>query len=194
MIEKIKKDLLENISKDRYEHTLRVVETCQDLAELYGVDLEKTKLAALLHDSARFTSKEKMYRMAEKLDILKDENLVYNSSLIHGPLAAIISKNKYVIVDEDILNAIKYHTTGRPNMSLLEKIIFIGDYIEPNRSFRGIENIRTLAYEDLDKSILLALNTSLKFLIKKDKLISTYSIEARNYLMIENIKERELFK
>lgn len=189
MIEKIKKDLIENISMDRYEHTLRVVKTCEKLAEIYGVNLEKTTLAALLHDSARFTSKEKMYKLAEKFDILKDENFIYNSALIHAHLAAEIAKEKYAIVDEDVLNAIKYHTTGRENMTLLEKIIFIGDYIEPSRKFEGIDKIRALAYKDIDKSVLLALNTSLKFLIENDKLVSEYSLKSRNYLMIENIKK-----
>ncbi len=189
MIDRIKKDLLKNISKDRYDHTLRVVNTCEKLSRKHNTDLEKTKLAAYLHDSAKFSSKEKILELAKKMDILNDKIYFYNRALIHGPLAARMAKDKYGIVDEDILNAIEYHTTARANMSLLEKIIFIGDYIEPSRNFKGIEAIRKLAFEDLDKSILIALNTNLEYLIKSNQLIAENSIRARNYLMIENFKK-----
>lgn len=189
LLEEIKRDLLENISKDRYDHTLRVVECAEKLAKTYGMDLEKTRLTAFLHDSAKFPSKEKIFEMAEKLGILDDEIYFYNKEIIHASLAAKIVIDKYGIRDEDILNAIKYHTTGRKNMSLLEKIIFMADYIEPSRDFKGIEEIRNLAFKDLDKSLLLALNSNLKFLLEKDILISKDTFEARNYLMIENLKK-----
>ncbi len=184
MIDVIKRDLKKNITEYRYQHTLRVVEVCQGLARAYDVNLEKARLAAYLHDSAKFPSKEKIFNMANDLGILDKEIYFYNRELIHAPLGARLAMDKYDIVDEDILNSIKYHTTGRKNMSLLEKIIFMGDYIEPSRDFNGIEIIRKLAYKDLDKSLLLALDTNLKFLLNRGKLIATDAIEARNYLMI----------
>lgn len=187
MIGRIKEDLKENLSKGRYEHTLRVVKVCEKLAMTYEADLIKTEIAALLHDSAKFNAQERTFKLAKELNLLDDEIYFYNKSIIHGPLAAKLAKDKYSIEDEDILNAIRYHTTGRKNMSLLEKIIFMGDFIEPSRNFSGIDKIRDLAFIDLDKSLLLALNTNLKFLLKKDRLISKDTVEARNYLMIRQI-------
>lgn len=194
MIEEIKRDLIKNISKNRYEHTLRVVACSEKLAKIYGVDIDETRLAAFLHDSAKFPSKEKIFEMSKELGLLDDEIYFYNKEIIHASLAAKIAEDKYGIRDKDLLNAIKYHTTGRANMSLLEKIIFMADYIEPSREFKGIEEIRDLAFKDLDKSILLALNSNLKFLLEKDILISKDTIEARNYLMIENLKRAEVRK
>lgn len=191
MIDKIKSDLLNNISKERYLHTLRVVDTCEKLAIRYDEDLDKTRTAALLHDSAKFISKEKILDKSKEYGLLDNLSHPYNTALLHGPLAAKIAKDKYDIIDEDILNSIEYHTTGRRNMSLLEKIIFMGDYIEPNRKFKGIEEIRKLAFKDLDRSLLLTLNTNIKFLIDRNKVIFIDTIDARNYL-IEEIKSKEM--
>lgn len=192
MIEQIEKDLLKNISKERYYHTLRVVDTCERLALRYNEDIEKTKIAALLHDSAKFMSEEKMIDLAKEFEVFDTEKNKYNRALIHGPLAAKIASSKYGIKDEDILNSIKYHTSGRRDMSLLEKIIFMGDYIEPKRSFKGIEEIRDLAFKDLDRSLLLTLNTNIKFLVERNKTIAIDSIDARNYLIEENLKKKGL--
>lgn len=192
MIERIEKDLLKNISNERYYHTMRVVDTCERLALRYNEDIGKTKIAALLHDSAKFMSKEKTIDLAKKFKVFDSEENRYNTALLHGPLAAKIARSKYGIKDEDILNSIKYHTTGRRKMSLLEKIIFIGDYIEPDRSFKGIEEIRDLAFKDLDKSLLLILNTNIKFLIERNKTIAIDSVEARNYLIEKNLKKKGL--
>lgn len=191
MIEKIKRDLKHNISKDRYDHTLRVALCCEELAKVYGADLEKTKTAALLHDSAKFPSKEKIFEMARELNLLDDDIYFYNKEIIHASLGAKLAMENYNIEDRDILNSIKYHTTGRRGMSLLEKIIFMGDYIEPSRNFHGIGEIRDLAFKDLDKSMLLALETNLKFLLKNGKLISKDTIEARNYFLTERLKGKE---
>lgn len=190
MIEEIKEDLLKNISKDGYDHTLRVVDVCEKLARIYGEDIERAKIAALLHDSAKFISKEKVFETAKRLGILDDEICFYNKEIIHASLGSKLAIDKYNIKDKDVLNSIKYHTTGRGGMSLLEKIIFMGDYIEPNRKFKGIEEIRDLAFKDLDRSLLLALNANLKFLLEKGKLISKDTIEARNYLMIQNLNKK----
>ena len=190
MIERIKDDLLKNISEDRYNHTLRVANICEKLAIKYKEDLQKTIVAALLHDSAKFISQDKIIKMARKFELVDEEIYLYSPELIHGPLASKMAKDKYDIIDKDILNAIRYHTTGRRNMSLLEKIIFIGDFIEPSRNFKGIDKIRDLAFEDIDRSILLALNKNIKFLITRGETISINSIDARNYLIEENIKKR----
>ena len=189
MIEKIKRDIKRNISEDRYEHTLRVVDCCLELAKAHGGDLDKTTIAALLHDSAKFASKGRVFRMAKELNLIDDDIYLYNKGIIHASLGAKLASLHYGIKDPDILNAIKYHTTGRAGMSLLEKIIFMGDYIEPSRDFSGIEEIRELAFKDLDGSLLLALDGNLKFLLDEEKLISKDTLEARNYFMMERLKK-----
>lgn len=194
MINKIKEDLMETISKDRYEHTLRVVKTCQELSETYGADIEKVKVAALLHDSAKINGSKDIVEVAKKFNLLDDEIYLYNKALIHGPLAAKLAKEKYNIEDEEILDAIKYHTTGRKAMGLVEKIVFMGDFIEPNRSFDGINEIRRVSFIDLDRGLLLALNSNLEFLLKEGKLISKDTIEARNYLMMRKEDKKEMNK
>ena len=103
-----------------------------------------------------------------------------------------IAEVKFKVTDKEILNAIKYHTTGRENMTLFDKIIFIADYIEPSRNFQGIEEVRKMAYEDLDKSIIMAMDKTINFLIDNQILIHTRTVEARNYLII-NIMKKEVF-
>ena len=190
MINKIKEDLMETISKDRYEHTLRVVKTCQELSKSYGADIEKVEVAALLHDSAKIDGSKDIVKVAKEFNLLDDEIYLYNKALIHGPLAAKLAKEKYNIEDEEILDAIKYHTTGRKAMGLVEKIVFMGDFIEPDRKFDGIDEIRRVSFIDLDRALLLALNSNLEFLLKEGKLISKDTIEARNYLMMRKEDKR----
>ena len=101
--------------------------------------------------------------------------------IIHSHLGRVMAKNLYGIDDEDILNAISYHTTGRPNMSDLEKIIFLADYIEPMRNFDGVDVARKLAKKDLDSTMYFALNNTLKFLVEKDKYIVVETVLARNF-------------
>src|SRR5699024_7094391 len=115
--------------------------------------------------------------------------IIHNMELIHGLLGSKIAKHEFGIDDIDILNAIQYHTTGRKAMAPLEKIIFISDYIEPGRSFPGVEPVRKLAYENLDKSIVLAIDQTIKFLINNDRLIHINTIRARNYIKIEMIEK-----
>lgn len=189
MYEEIKIKLLKDIGIKRLEHSLRVLEISQELGNLYGADIEKVSLAALLHDCAKLEDKNNLLKRAYEFDIILDEIILNNQELIHGPLGAKIAKKKYDIDDREILEAIEYHTTGRINMSLIEKIIFIADYIEPKRNFIGIEEVRELAFLDLDESIILAMEQTIRFLLDGKKLISTHTIEARNHLKILKLKE-----
>ena len=128
--------------------------------------------------------------MANYFGIILSDIMLHNRQLIHGPLGAKIAQDKYNIDDLDILNAIEFHTTGRKDMSQLEKLIYIADYIEPSRKFSGVDKVRQLAYKDLDRSILLAMDETIVFLVKNNQLISPYTIEARNQLEI-NINYKE---
>lgn len=181
----IEQYLVKNIGQKRYEHSLRVVETALRLAKLHNIDPEKAKIAGLLHDCAKIRDRASLLKKASSFDIINDIVLKENTELIHAPLGAEVARREFMVEDEDILNAIRYHTTGRVAMSGLEKIIFLADYIEPMRNFPGVENVRHLAELDLDLALLKAMDQTLVFLISKESLISKETIEARNYLIME---------
>jgi len=145
------KDHLEGeLSEKRFRHTLGVVETAEHLAIQHGADVNDAKFAALLHDVA----KEQNIQVAEKTLISKNEvgYLEHSKKVWHAPVGAYVAKEKFGIEDGDVLNAIRYHTTGRPAMTLLEKVIFVADYTEPNRTYKGCLQVRDL-WDDLDQAV-----------------------------------------
>lgn len=190
MDKKILDSLLIDTGQNRLDHTLRVVEESQKLALLYNVDVDKATKAALLHDCAKFIDRKNVLKMAIDFDIILSDIMKRNPELIHAPLGAKLAQYKYNIEDSEILNAIKYHTTGRKDMTNLDKIIYIADYMEPYRKFQGVEEVRQMAYIYLDKGLLLAINQSIAFLIHKNRLIDQNTIEARNELII-NLEHKE---
>lgn len=174
------------LSSERYLHTLGVKETAMRLSERYGCDTEKAAVAALLHDCARDISNELLLQLAERFGILVDDVLKKQAVLLHGPVGAELSRRIFNINDKEILRAITIHTTGDIEMSKLEKIIYIADYIEPNRSFPGVDKLRAVAFRDLDKAVLLALNNTIKYVIKKKWLLHPKTVLARNFLLTQN--------
>lgn len=180
----IEERLIETIGLERYKHSLGVMNTAIGLAEIYGVDIEKARKAGLLHDCAKFKDQINLLKMAHDFDIILDSVMEHNTGLLHGPIGAKIAEIEYNIRDKEILDAICYHTTGRERMTVLDKIIYIADYIEPGRSFKGVNEVRKLACENLDKSILLAMDNTIKFVIDKGQLIHLDTIKSRNYLKI----------
>lgn len=182
----LKENLIKNIGEKRYNHSLRVMETAIELGRIYGVDIEKTKTASILHDCGKFMEREILLKMAYDFDIILDTCMEHNHELIHGPLGSKIAEEKYKIYDREILDAIYYHTTGRENMTMLDKVIYIADYIEPHRNFPEVEKVRQLAFKDLDKSILLAMEKTIIFLIGENKIIHPDTVKGRNFLVIKN--------
>lgn len=182
-IKEIQNKLLNDIGKKRFEHSLRVAETAKKLAEIYGVDVKKAYLAGLIHDCAKYN--EEVYIKKYNIDFSIYPVSSIKDPVLHSFLGAEVAKKVYNIYDRDVLKAIEYHTTGRPDMSDLEKIIFIADAIEPARDFEGIEKIRKLAFENLNKAMLNLLDSNIIFLIGKKALINPLSFEARNYLIEE---------
>ena len=161
----IMKDLKESLPAKRYKHTLGVAYTAASLAMCHGADMKEAFLAGLLHDSAKYYSDEKMVSVCEEYNLPVSDVEKRNPYLLHGKVGAKIAKNKYNIVKEDILNAITYHTTGRPNMSLLEQIIFVADYMEPGRKkIDGIDEIRYWAFHDLEGCVTAILENTIKYL------------------------------
>ena len=186
----IKDKLIEDIGQDRFLHCLRVEETAIILGEKYNIDINKVKTAAILHDCAKFKEKKNLLKMACEFDIILDDVQKINLELIHSPLGAKIAQKKYGVEDQEILDAIKYHTTGRKNMTMLDKIIYIADYIEVGRDFPGVDRVREMVMLDLDAGILLALENTIKYLMEKNMLIHVDTINARNdfKILIEKSK------
>lgn len=149
----------------RFEHTLGVEYTAAALAMRYGYDIADAQIAGLLHDCAKCLSDEKQLAICKKHNISISVVESRNPFLLHAKTGAYLAGKKYGIMDPDILNAIRYHTTGRPGMGLLEKIVFLADYIEPGRKHApNLAEIRKLAFVDLDKALLQILEDTLGYL------------------------------
>ena len=149
----------------RYEHTLGVAYTAAALAMRYGEDINNAILAGMLHDCAKCLTNEKRLIICEKYNIAINDAERKNPYLLHAKVGSFLAMKKYGVTDKDVINAILNHTTGRPGMSLLEKIIWIADYIEPGRKQApNLALIRKLAFEDLDQAFLTALRDTLEYL------------------------------
>ena len=181
-IKEIKTKLQKDLEPKRYEHTIGVADTAFSLALRYGANPEKAYVAGLLHDCAKCFDHEKKMSLCKKYDVELTKTEKENPFLIHAKLGAALAREKYGIQDPEILEAIKYHTTGKANMGLLEKIIFSADYIEPNRKMiLGLEEIRKTIFNDLDKAIYIILLNTIKHLENKDQVIDPTSAEALAY-------------
>lgn len=176
-VDKINKKLHTALTPKRFKHTQGVAEESAKLANLYGANVEKAYIAGLLHDCAKCIPTDEKLKYCKKYDVKLDDILENNPDLTHSFLGAKIAEKEYGIEDNDILNAIAYHTTGRADMSLLEKIVYIADFIEPNRNyFEGLDEIRKLAYIDIDKTMVEILRKTIVY--NKNKTIHPLSYDA----------------
>ncbi len=164
-LRKIRKAVEKIQDARRFEHTLGVEYTAATLAMRYGSNMENARTAGLLHDCAKCLSDEKRLSICKKNHIKVTEVERKNPFLLHAKVGAYLAREKYGIKDPDILNAIQNHTTGRKNMSLLEKIIFVADYIEPGRKHApNLAEVRKLAFMDIDRALLMILRDTLQYL------------------------------
>ena len=175
--------LKKELSQERYLHSIGVMETAINLARKHGVSEYKAAIAGLLHDCAKDIPEEEQLKLALEFGILLDEITCFERVLLHGPVGAKLAEIKFGIKDKEILKAIEIHTTGDENMTLLDKIIYIADYIEPGRDFPGVEDIRDKTYEDLDEGVLMGLNSTIVYVLKKNSLLHPRTIDARNMLL-----------
>lgn len=161
----IQNELKRTLKKDRYQHTIGVVKTAVELAEIYGCSRKKAKYAALLHDCAKYLSDEEKIKMCRKDNIPISPAEMSNPSLLHAKCGVIIAKDTYGIEDSDILHAIMVHTTGVPDMSLLDQIVFTADYIEPGRDRAPhLKELRKLARTDLSQAVYQILEDTVSYL------------------------------
>lgn len=184
----LQKQLVKELDSKRYEHTLGVAYTAAAMAMRYGVDMKKAQIAGLLHDCAKCVPDEKKISLCTKNKLKVSDVERKNPGLLHAKLGGYLANKEYKINDEDILNAITNHTTGRPEMSILEKIIFIADYIEPGRKTApNLTYLRKLSFEDIDKAMLEILENTFKYLKETNAIIDDMS--EQTYLYYKKIVE-----
>ncbi len=172
--------LKENIDDKRLSHSIGTANEAVKLAHIYGADEKKAYTAGLLHDVAKGRCKYGFSKLAAEYGIEIDEIESKNIELIHGRLGAAMIEKQLGIHDEEILAAVRWHTTGRMGMSLLEKIIYLADLIEPGRHFKGIDAIRDLAYRNIDEAMREALKQVMGFVQSEGFALHPNSIEAYN--------------
>lgn len=178
----MREKLKEKLPAKRYEHSLGVEYTAGTMAFMYGIDCEKALIAGLLHDCAKYVPNDKKISKCEKRKIPISECEYNNPELLHAKLSAAYAKEKYQVSDKEILSAITYHTTGKPAMTTLEKIIYIADYIEPNRNMLPeMDIIRQEAYTNLDTCLLHILHNSIHYLGKKRANVDPITQETYEY-------------
>jgi predicted HD superfamily hydrolase involved in NAD metabolism len=164
-LQDIRKKLKKELDKDRYEHTKGVMYTAGCLAMAHEYPLEKAMLAGLLHDCAKCIPNEEKIRICRENHILISPAELENPTLLHAKAGAVLAEEKYKVNDPEILHAIKVHTTGEPDMNLLDKIIYVADYIEPKRNAAPhLEEVRKLAFADLDACVAEILYDTLHYL------------------------------
>lgn len=179
--------LKEHLNEHRFIHTMNVAEKSASLAKMYGADENKAYLCGLLHDICKNDSEEKMLQCFKKFGIILDDVQKCVPLLWHSIAGAVIIKEKFNINDIEIINAVRYHTTGRENMTKLDKIIYLADIISDDRDFDGVEELRKTANEDLDLAVFKCLQSSIRDILSKNRPVHIDTVKAYNYLAIERM-------
>ena len=178
----LRNKLSSKLAPMRYEHSLSVSFTCMNLAMRYGYDLDKAELAGLMHDCGKRYSDDIILKKCIKHGIEVTEAELNALPVLHAKYGAWLAEHKYQITDREILDAIGCHTTGKPDMTVLDKILYIADYIEPRRfKAENLPLIRRLAYENLDETMYAILSGTLEYLDKKGGSIDPMTVEAYEY-------------
>lgn len=177
---KIYEDVKNTLSEKRFRHSECVVERALEYAKIYGANEDEVKLTAIAHDIAKEIPKNEMIQYSEEIGVELDEIEKVNLNLVHAKLGAQICKMKYGFT-EDMVNAVKYHTTGRENMSLLEKIIYLADATDSGRTYDDLQYYVDLVKKDIDRGIFEVCKWSLEDLLEKERIIHLESIKCYNF-------------
>lgn len=172
------------LSHNRFAHSLRVAEVAGHLAKLWCAPWQKAVLAGILHDAARELTWDELCRLITTHGIDVTEHEMQVDALLHAPVGAFLVRTELGLDDAEICAAIRYHTTGRPRMSSLEKIIFLADYIEPGRDFPGVDKVRILAETNLNEALRRALDQTIEFLAQQGRSAHPFTVEARKALPV----------
>jgi predicted HD superfamily hydrolase involved in NAD metabolism len=171
------------LKNERLIHSLGVMKSAEALAKRYGADPDKALIAGLLHDITKEYSCEQHMELIKKYDVPIDEGEKNTLTLLHAITSAAFARFEAGITDDEILNAIRYHTTGRTDMTILERIIYVADFIEPNRKYADVEYFRTIAFEDLDKTLYLGIKWCMEDLLRKDAYLHVNTLNGYNYFI-----------
>ena len=188
----IREKLKASLKPGRYEHSLSVSFTCMALAMRYGYDLDKAELAGLLHDCAKCYDNNSIIAACRNSGMELTEGELQAPSIIHSRLGARMAEEKFGVNDPEILSAIACHTTGKPDMSLLDKILYISDYIEPRRyKIKDLPAIRRLAFEDLDQALFQIMEGTLRYLKESGTYADIMTQNAYHYYKKQMCRQKE---
>jgi len=176
--------LEQHLSPKRFRHSCNVARAARQLAQKYGADVEKAYFAGLMHDVCKEMLFDDQKALMLAGDFAPDEAELHSKKVWHGIAGAYYLQKEFGITDRDILNAVRFHTVGRANMSLLEEIIYIADMISDDRDYKGVGRMRRLAYENLQEAMLEAIRDSAAAILKKGVMLPEYSIAAYNYYLM----------
>ena len=183
-IEEMRALLQQSLKPKRYEHSVRVYETALKMAEHFRADVKKVAIAALIHDCGRQISKEQSVAKAKELGIPVDPVEESQPILLHAKLGVYYAVHKYGVDanDKEVLDAIRYHSTGTADMTDIARIVFLADLIEPGRDFEGVDEIREASFRDLDRGMLLSYDNTIRYLLEDGLLIHPDAIAGYNQL------------
>ncbi len=179
------------LKPERYEHSLGVMETAGDMAARFGMDVGQARVAGILHDCAKNIAQEEAYQLCDKYGVVLDEVSRQSYGLVHQYLGAALARAEYGIEDEEILSAIRCHTTGKANMGSLDKVLYLADFTEPNRDkepFTGLAELRALCKTDLDAAMRYALEISIKSIADRGRMMHMDTVYAWNWILGKNDK------
>lgn len=188
--QKILDIMKDKLSEKRYRHTLGVAKSAVELAKCYGADPQKAKIAALLHDITKDEDYAAQLNYCEKFRISLTDYERASYVLLHAFTSAQYAKVKLGIEDEEIINAIKYHTTARKDMTMLEKIIYLADFIEENRTFDGVETVRAVAFDGIDNAMIIAIANTICEVVNKPAVLHRDTVDCYNQLIYERMSEK----
>ncbi len=180
------------LDRELFKHCLGTAKAASELAERYGVDPEKAYLAGIVHDYAKPLSGHKLIEIADQLQVPLDNITRQQHKLLHAPVGAVLLEKELGISDPGILKAVAFHTTGHGRMSTFEKVLYLADYIEENRQFEGLEEIRKAAKSDLDLALLNAVDMAIRSIIVRRLMLHPHSVAFRNSLLKELTKKDKI--
>lgn len=182
-INEIKINLRKHLNEEKYIHSINVMDEAAKLARVYNCNVEQAIYSGLLHDCAKGFDGRELMDYCRRYNIQIDDVCGLEPKLLHGPVGALFASLYYGIKDKNIAEAIRTHTIGEANMTLLQKIIFLADIIEPERNFEGVEQLRDEAYRNIDNALLLAAELSIRSVLDRGLLLHPKTVEMRNSII-----------
>lgn len=182
-LEELKDLLKKRLSAKRFLHSVNVADVAQNLARQYGADPAKAYLAGLLHDYAKGIPGKELWKIASEQGLIQDEIESLIPDVLHAPVGAFLLRQELKIEDPEILQAVSYHTLGAMDMTLLDKIIYVADMIEPGRDLPDLQRVSCIAFKNIDQALLISMESTIKYCIKKRRLLHPLSIKSRNHIL-----------